>query len=556
MTDQRVPLALSRRDLLLRGSAVLLVPAARAAQQATAVTAFDVRGFGATGQRADNATSAFQRAIDACTAAGGGTVRVPSGAYTIGMIELKDNVTLDLDAGATLLLSQDTTQFPRGRRAMVFAENAHNIAVTGRGTLDGLAQYVFTEMRGVDPEIADEIAIAQAAGVDMRRYYRTGVQTYMFILNGCHDVLLRDISIVHSPLWNVRLNDCDRVQVRGVYIYSDLEKGVNADGIDIVSSRNVIISDSVIETADDAIVLKTIARDGRPAQPTENVTVTNCVLTSSSTPLMIGTETEADIRHVLFTNCVIRNANKGFGINVQDGASVSDVIYRGLTIETSRRHWNWWGSAEMCKFVLKKRTPASRLGAIRDIAVADVIAHARGTSTIVGHAEQPIENLRMTGVELHMLPENALDKRATDAMRFVDVRDLRLRDLSIRWADDAPEPKWSSAIVLQRTSAFTIDSFSGRQGRVPGDAAAIVLDDAVEGAIASARGSVGCRRLIHVQGDATRELTVRDSRVPAGGTLVTYAHDRLRRSPRLLGVRSCISTFDVEIQDLTPTAPS
>ena len=175
-------------------------------------------------------------------------------------------------------------------------------------------------MRGVDPEIAREIEIARAAGVDMRRYYRVGVQTYMCILNNCRNVHLRDISIVHSPLWNVRLNDCDRVTVHGVYIYSDLEKGVNADGIDIVSSRNVTISDSIIETADDAIVLKAIARDGQPARPVENVTVTNCVLTSSSTALMIGTETQADIRHVLFNNCVIRNSNKGFGINVQDGA--------------------------------------------------------------------------------------------------------------------------------------------------------------------------------------------------------------------------------------------
>ncbi len=524
---------LSRREFLLYANAGLLFPAARAGTTQHTVDSFDVRGFGATGQRADDATVAVQRAIDACTAAGGGTVRVPSGDYTVGMIELKDNVTLDLDAGATLFLSQDASHFPRGRRAMIFAENARNIAVTGRGTLDGLAQYVFAEMRGVDPEIADEIAIARAAGVDMRRYYRTGVQTYMFILTGCQHVLLRDISIVHSPLWNVRLNDCDRVQVRGVYIYSDLEKGVNADGIDIVSSRNVIISDSVIETADDAIVLKTIARDGQPAQPTENVTVTNCVLTSSSTPLMIGTETEADIRHVLFTNCVIRNSNKGFGINVQDGALVSDVIYRGLTIETSRRHWNWWGSAEMCKFVLKKRTPTSRLGAIRDIAVADVIAHARGTSTIVGHPEQPIENVRMTGVELQMRPENAVDKRATDAMRFDNVRGLRLRDLSIRWADDAPEPNWSSAIVLRRTSEFTIDGFSGRQGRVAGDAAAIVLDDGVEGVIASARGSAGCHRLIHVQGEGTRGITIRDSRVPADGTLVTYANARLRRAVRV-----------------------
>jgi polygalacturonase len=508
------------------------IPAPRVARQPTPGRHFDLRTFGATGVRADNATRACQAAIDACTTAGGGTVHVPPGAYTIGMIQLKDNVTLDLDAGATLFLSQDNAEFPRGRRAMVFAENATNIGVTGRGTLDGLAQYVFTEMRGVDPEIAQEIDIARAAGVDMRRYYRTGVQTYMFILNNCRNVLLRDISVVHSPLWNVRLNDCDRVNVHGVYIYSDLEKGVNADGIDIVSSRNVMISDSVIETGDDAIVLKSIARDGQPARPTENVTVTNCVLSSSSTPLMIGTETEADIRHVLFTNCVIRNSNKGFGINVQDGAVVSNVVFSHLTIETGRRHWNWWGSAEMCKFVLKKRTPTSRLGAIRDIVVEDVIAHARGTSTIVGHPDQPIEHIRLSNIELDMLPEDAVDKRATHAMSIQDVRDLRIRDLSVRW-DEKPEPMWQSALVLRRAADFTIDGFSGRQGLPAAKTPAVVLDRTVQGAIVNARGTAGCQRLIHVQGEGTRDITVKDSRVPAGGSVVTFENEAVRRAVRV-----------------------
>src|SRR4029453_10659831 len=186
--------------------------------------AFDVKAFGAAGLRAQNATGACQAAIDACAAAGGGLVRAPPGEDSVGTIQLKDNVTLHVEAGATLFLIQDNAEFPRGRRAMLFAENAVNVAITGRGTLDGLAQYEFVPMRGVDPEIAREIDIARAAGVDMRRYYRVGVQTYMFILNNCRNVLLRDISIVHSPLCNVRLNDCDRVHVRGVYIYSDLEK--------------------------------------------------------------------------------------------------------------------------------------------------------------------------------------------------------------------------------------------------------------------------------------------------------------------------------------------
>ncbi len=434
-------------------------PAAEQQIGANAAPVFDVKKFGATGKRADNATQPVRAAVEACAAAGGGTVYVPPGEYTVGTIRLQDNVTLHLEAGATLLLSQSKADFAGGGRAMIFADGAKNIAITGRGTLDGQAQYVFTEMRGVDPEIAEEIEIARKAGLDMRRYYRTGMQTFMFVLNNCTNVTLRDVSVINSPLWTVRLNECERVFIRGVYLYSDLEKGVNADGIDICSSRNVTISDSVIVTADDAIVLKT--PQGRGAvKPVENVVVTNCVLSSSSTALMIGTETHADIRHVIFSNCVIRNSNKGFGINVQDGGTVSDVVFSNLTIELNRRHWNWWGSAEMCKFVLKKRTPDSRLGAIRDIVVDNVLAHARGTSTIAGHPDRPLENLRMSRVQMFMHPEDARDKRATHAMKIEGVRGLAIRDLAVRWAEDPVEERWQSALVLKNVSDFEIESFS------------------------------------------------------------------------------------------------
>src|SRR6187455_1675047 len=220
----------SRRSVLKAGAAVAggcvasLIPPpvhALAQQDASRNGIFDVKAFGAVGQRSLDATGRFQAAIDACTAAGGGTVRVPPGEYSVATIELKDDVTLHVEAGATIFLSQDEPQFAPGRRAMVYARNASNIGVTGRGTLDGLARYEFAAMRGVDPEIAEEIAIARAAGVDMRRYYRVGVQAYMLILDDCRNVLLQDISIVHSPLWSVRLNDCDRVHVHGVAIRSD-----------------------------------------------------------------------------------------------------------------------------------------------------------------------------------------------------------------------------------------------------------------------------------------------------------------------------------------------
>ena len=116
---------------------------------------FNVRDFGATGKRADNATMPVRSAIDACYAAGGGTVYVPPGDYTVGTLQLKDNVNLNLEAGATLFLSQDADDFIQGSRTMIFAQDAKNIAVTGRGTIDGLAKYEFVEMRGIDPEISD-----------------------------------------------------------------------------------------------------------------------------------------------------------------------------------------------------------------------------------------------------------------------------------------------------------------------------------------------------------------------------------------------------------------
>ena len=484
---------------------------------------FNVRDFGATGNRGDNATMPVRSAIDACKAAGGGTVYVPPGDYTVGTLQLKDNVNLNLEAGATLFLSQDAADFIQGSRTMIFAQDAKNIAVTGRGTLDGLAKYEFVEMRGVDPEIATEIEIARKASVDMRRYYRTGMQTYMFILNNCTNILLSDISVIHSPLWNIRLNDCNRVFIRGVYIYSDLEKGVNADGIDICCTSNVTISDSVIVTGDDAIVLKTPTRRGQEeVNPVENIVVTNCILTSSSTPLMIGTETFADIRHVIFSNCTIRNSNKGFGINVQDGATVSDIIFRNLTIETNRRHWNWWGSAELCKFKLSKRSDTSKLGRIRDIVIDTIISHPRGTSTIKGQPEQPLENIRMNNVQIFMAPEDTIDKRSSHALVIEDVKGLFIQDMIVKWDEESPEKNWQSALVLKNVSDFEIRSFSGRQGLINGSSPAILIENISEGLIAESKAEAGCKTFIRVSKAESKNVVLRNNNTSKATKPVSY----------------------------------
>lgn len=403
---------------------------------------------------------AVQVAIDACTAGGGGVVHLPAGRYVTGPLWLKDNVELRLSPGTVVLMSPERGDWPAGVRALVNANGAKRIAITGQGIFDGNATWEFLPVRGADPEIVQEQEIARQAGVEMKRYYRTGaVQKYFFVLQDCEDIRIEGVTIRNAPLWNVRLQDCNRVWIRGVHIHSDLERGVNSDGIDIVSTSNVSISDSVIATADDAIVLKTTGfgpRGDRPIAPVENVVVNNCILTSSSTAMMIGTETHADIRHVVFSNIVVRDANKVFGINVQDGATVSNVRFTNVTFDTRRRHWNWWGSAEVMRFVLKKRTAASRLGRIRDITVDGAQGTARGTSLIAGHADQRLENITIANLRVKLLPENTPDKRTTDALVFKQVDGLALRNVEIDWDREHPEPKWAHALVLRDVANLSI----------------------------------------------------------------------------------------------------
>lgn len=490
---------------------------------------FDVRQFGATGQRADKATKAIQDAVDACFKAGGGVVYVPPGQYTAGAIQLKDNVDLHLEAGATLYLSQDRADFG-GRRSMIWADGAKNIAVTGRGALDGVAQHVLSESRGPEPGIAAEIELARQAGLDMRRYYPTGMQAFMFILDNSSDVRLENITLLHSPLWNVRLNDCDRVFIRGVRIYSDQEKGVTSDGIDIVSSSNVLISDSVIVTGDDSIVVKTTSRGGAPAKPSYNITVTNCVLSSSSAALKIGTETEGDVHHVIFSNSVVRNANKGLAIDVLDGGNISDIVFSHITIDTNRRAWNWWGSAETFKFILNKRRPTSKLGSIRNVVVDNVISHVRGSSAITGHPDRPIENVTISNLQMFMQEEDAKDKRATDAIRVQRVDGLKLRNVSVKWAEDKPEPKWTSAGVFRDVSGLELDNFTARQGLKDSPYPTVLFENVTRALVRGSRADEGSGVFLMVRGAATRDIRLRNNDLDAARKAVEFENAAVGKS--------------------------
>jgi hypothetical protein len=130
----------------------------------------------------------------------------------------------------------------------------------------------------------------------------------------------------------------------------------------------------------------------------------------------------------------------------------------------NRRHWNWWGNAEVFKFILKKRTPESPLGRIENITIDGVQGTARGTSVIAGHTGRPLKNITIERLRVKMLAENTPDKRATHAFVIERVQGLTLRDVSVEWDDQAPEPGWGSALVVRDVSELLLTGFRGRPG--------------------------------------------------------------------------------------------
>lgn len=481
---------------------------------------YNIRDYGATGQKNDNATEAIANAIAAARTTNGGVVQVPPGDYSCLGIVLYDNITLQIDAGAVLYADLPNPAFKA--ESFIYAENAKNIAITGRGKLDGQAKYQWTDYNYGDVEIAKEVEIAKKAGVEMKRSYRVGNSAFGVLFKECSGITIDDVTFDNTSLWCMRIWGCNNVKIRGVTITSDLKMGVNSDGIDLDGTSNAHISGCTISTGDDAICLKSGSWDFKPSgqsYPTENILVDNCILTSSSTALMIGTETLSPIRHVIFTNCIIRDSNKGMGINVQDGGIISDIKFMNLTIDLHRRHWNWWGDAEVFYFVLKKRNPNSVVGTIKNITIDNVIAHAQGTSRVITTVGKALENIRISNMQVFMNPEATPDKRTRNAMLFEGVDGLTLDNVAVHWNDEKPEPGWQSALVFNNITNFRLRQISARQAQKISVEPALSLTDCTNGIISECLAQPETGQFFSISGARTRNLILhtnylKNARVP------------------------------------------
>ncbi len=343
---------------------------------------FDIRDFGAVSDRKTNCAAHIQAAIDACTAAGGGTVYIPPGEYLSGTFALKSHVSLYLEAGATIYASLIKSDYPTGAH-LVTAKNAEYISVLGPGILHGQA--------------TGDLGRRPGTAYEPRPAFRIGVM----LLTGCRDVTLRDFSILYSDSWACHLSLCQRVVVDGITIFNNYFH-TNSDGIDPESCRDVRISNCHITAGDDCICLKT--RDGIPC---EDIVVTNCTTESVATAIKLGTGSFGDYRNITISNCTVRNSTVGVGFFIKDGGIIERVAISNLTIETLRDPM--LVNAERLRNMIypifldiEKRTDASKIGAIRDVVFSGIQITSDNGILVQGMPESIIENLTLRDISFRL----------------------------------------------------------------------------------------------------------------------------------------------------------
>jgi hypothetical protein len=469
-------------------AACLHGPAGAAAGHAKAARSCDVRAYGARPDGRTLATAAIQRAIDACARGGGGKVLLAGGAYVSGTLVLKDGITLRIARGATLVASPriaDFRPFPpedvakiaepgstqskgNGPYHLIHADGARDIAIDGGGTIEGSGPAYWD--RGAD---GDPVSTRPRPSP-------------LIELVASRAIRIENLTIRGAPGWTIHPLESSDIRIVGVTIRND-GRGPNTDGIDVDSSRNVLISGSDIEAGDDCIVLKTTGRrGGRPVPPTENVVVRNTLCSSDDQGIKIGTESLGDFRNILISHATIYHApsiyrapTAAISMSMVDGASFENVVVSDIVIRDAK-------TPLFLRLGNRGRGQAIPVpGRLRHVLFSHIVATGGSlASSITGLPGHKVEGVTLSDVDIVMagggtggpqqVPEAAGDYPHAPMfgplpafglyVRHVDG--LTLRNVRIR----AERPDARAAAWLEDVGDLTLDAVSRRGSRIVGAA--------------------------------------------------------------------------------------
>jgi polygalacturonase len=309
---------------------------------------FKVTDFGAVADGVSDALPAIQKAIDTATEAGGGKVVVPAGTYFCkGPVQLKSNVELNLAEGSKLLFSPDPVDFLpvvktrwegtelMGYSPLVYAYGQHDIALTGKGTIDGNAESTFHTWNKLQKN--DQLQLryygAEGAPVEQRVFGEgTFLRPACIQINYCDRVLLEDYTVNNSPFWINHINCSNHVQVRGLTVESH---NSNNDGVDVESSTYVIVEENYFRTGDDSVVIKSGRDyDGRTVgKPSKYIVVRKNDM-GGEDGIALGSEMSGGIAYVFFDDNVMQDGVSAvrFKANLDRGATCEHVRVRNMRI--------------------------------------------------------------------------------------------------------------------------------------------------------------------------------------------------------------------------------
>lgn len=353
---------ITRRGFLGCTAAGILIPEAGWAQDLTGILRriqaprfpdrdFNVQRYGATGDGKTNCREAFAKAIAECHAAGGGRVVAPPGTYlSNGPIRLSSNVNLHVTEGATIRFGTNPADYLPAvlvrwestrcynYSPLIYALQQENIAVTGKGTLDGQAQSFWGEWKAKQAPDQEALREMGAKGVPVeKRVFGDGhfLRPSLCEFQNCSNVLIEGVTMKHSPFWTMHPVFCANVTIRGVRVQAGT---TNDDGCDPDSCQDVLIEDCEFDTADDNISIKAGRdRDGWGGRPCENIVIRRCHgIRSDANAYTIGSEISGGVRNIYILDSSVGAAKSIVYVktNSDRGGAVENLWVRGIRAET------------------------------------------------------------------------------------------------------------------------------------------------------------------------------------------------------------------------------
>lgn len=358
----------------------------------------DVKQAGAKGDGTTKDTVAVQRAIDTCSAGKGGTVEVTPGTYLIGPIVLKSNVTLDLQAGATLLGSRDVADYPRQMemremwiQPLVSTVGARNVTIHGGGTLDGNGETWWAMARSV-----------KEAGI--YKGSNTHPRPMLLLIDHSSHVVVEGITVQNSAMWQIVPYYSDDLVFRRLRILAP-QHSPNTDAIDPFASSHILIDHVFSSVGDDNIAIKSGVIDSPgPDSPSHDITITDCEFERGH-GLSIGSELSGGAYNIRAERIHFKGTDQGIRIksNRDRGGQIYGMTFKDITMEDVRTpiliseyYPKVAPEGEVAGAPIGRLTPF-----FHDFTIENVTATgATNTGYIVGLPESPVKNVVLKHVKI------------------------------------------------------------------------------------------------------------------------------------------------------------